>query len=40
VKALADQQAIIGQPGHMFSRLQIGEIKVAFTLGKILGFTR
>jgi ABC-type Fe3+ transport system substrate-binding protein len=34
VKTLADQQAIIGQPGHMFSRLQIGEIKVAFTLGE------
>lgn len=34
VKALAEQQAIIGQPGHMFSRLQIGEIKVAFTLGE------
>jgi iron(III) transport system substrate-binding protein len=34
VKALAGQQAIIGQPGHMFSRLQIGEIKAAFTLGE------
>ena len=34
VKALAEQQAIIGQPGHMFSRLQIGEIKIAFTLGE------
>ena len=34
VKALSEQQAIIGQPGHMFSRLQIGEIKVAFTLGE------
>ena len=34
VKALAGQQAIIGQPGHMFSRLQVGEIKVAFTLGE------
>ena len=34
VKALAGQQAIIGQPGHMFSRLQLGEIKVAFTLGE------
>lgn len=34
VKALAGQQAIIGQPGHMFSRLQLGEIKAAFTLGE------
>jgi ABC-type Fe3+ transport system substrate-binding protein len=34
VKVLAGQQAIIGQPGHMFSRLQLGEIKAAFTLGE------
>lgn len=34
VKALSGQQAIIGQPGHMFSRLQLGEIKAAFTLGE------
>lgn len=34
VKTLAEQQAIIGQPGHIFSRLQIGEIKIAFTLGE------
>jgi iron(III) transport system substrate-binding protein len=34
VKALAGQQAILGQPGHTFSRLQLGEIKVAFTLGE------
>lgn len=34
VKALAGQQAILGPPGQMFSRLQIGEIKAAFTLGE------
>ena len=34
VRALAGQQAILGQPGHTFTRLQIGEIKIAFTLGE------
>jgi ABC-type Fe3+ transport system substrate-binding protein len=34
VRALAGQEAILGQPGHMFSRLQLGEIKIAFTLGE------
>lgn len=34
VRALAAQQAVLGQPGHTFTRLQIGEIQVAFTLGE------
>ena len=36
VKALAEQQAIIGQPGHMFSRLQIGEDQSRFYIGRRL----